>query len=947
MASLAKRMEGRALIGIEVLSWRAALMRLMPQAPGEFELRLAIAEILERDEKPASFAPLVDWLDGKAERMPRLARILSRLLSEAGFYGLESKKEWQQDLIRMLGYRHFSDQMLEESLLPDEVHLFCIDEMPKKAWNFFIGQKENVSIYHFSPCRMYWDDLYTDRERRNFARKWRNASNFEEFESYLKETHPLLANWGKVGRETIRLFDELESQEAYESEHGEKTLLYRLRQDLLDLETTGSVHVNPLDISMEIVAAGSSKLREVQILRDRLLSYFKKTNADPADVLVLAPDIKTYASLIQFVFGEEMPQRIAPIEGLASNHFAQGLLLFFELAGGRWDADQVLELFENRAFREKQSISAEDLELFRGWMQGARVRGGWDKKQGNWVDGLRRMLLGLAILLPGDEIRNLNLGQAERLDRFFQLVQRLQKLSEPFQSSLKRTLNEWATLLNELARSLFLPQEREQELLSSYLRKIYSAGEMFSESVFSWQLLRSLFVDACRSDADSYQAHLWQAVQFSSLQPGSIRPARAIFLLGMDGENFPRKQAAGSFDWECPSPEPGDVDRYLLLQALFAAKEQFSISYCHISPEDGKTVEMALPIQELLQTVDLFYSFKVPSEVYPALPFDRKAFEPKSRTPSYSLADYRAALQAPEAKPAPFWPRAEVDSRRRQLDLLDLAACAKNPWKYFLQKTMGIYLQKDPLFSELRSRDFELPVYVKRELLFASLDRPISELLKEKAHLLPPGAIGEGTRAQLEVTSREWQESMRKWGIDPKEIHSIRFSPRCKATRTLKEGWIEAPALQIDSDVEIIGDLKAVAPSGLLLESSGSKLSLALRHWPLLHVYLLHSGQKSGRLYSLHTGSSSLFEIDPFSALRRWIDYFFRAEKSLSPLIQPWAESFLRADFSDWSQKAHELLSREEDRWIRWVASRAAPCPLESIWEEWSAFSRETFAELI
>ncbi len=905
MASLSKRVDG-GWMGLEILTWREALMRLSSRIPNEFELRLGLAECLARKELPPSFKPLTEWMGQGKGREAKLARTLSRGLNQAGFYGLDSAKEWQSDLVRMLskdGLWRFPDQLIDSAEVSVEMHLFCIDEMPKKAWDFFA--RSGALIYHFSPCSLYWDDLCSDRERRSLVRKWRGASNVEEFESYLKDSHPLLANWGKIGRQTIRHLEELPSQEAYEFEPGNKRL-HRLQQELLELQTeTGDALA---DDSIELIAAGSSRLRELQILRDRLLAYFKQSGADPAEVLVLAPDIKPYAPLIQFVFGDEMPYSIAPIDGFRSNLLAQGLCLFFDLAGGSWDADRILELFESGPFRKKQNLSAEDLELFRGWMKDARVRSGWE----SWSDGLKRMVLALACLSPDEEVRGLDLGQAERLERLLEMIEKLRLFFDLFRSQEKRSLEEWGGKLNELVKELFLPEEKEKELFISFLRKIFSAAKKFPETLFSWELLHSLFVDFCKSDAQSYQPNLWQAVQFSSLQPGSIRPAKAIFLLGMENDAFPRKRSSGSFDWAASAPDPADSDRYLLLQAIFAAKERLSISYCHISPDDGKPVELSLPLQEL--------------KLAP-LPVN--------------------SLSLQEEKPSCFWPEKPLAERKKILDLKDLAALAKNPWKFFLQKTVGIYLHEEPLFSELRCQEFELPVYTKRELLFDSLSRPIEDLLKEKRHLLPPGVFGEGAQARLEFESNEWKEKLAGWKIDPKEIHSIHFSPRCKTSRTLKEGWIEAPALRV-GEIEIRGDLPGVAPSGLLLQSGGTNRSLAVRHWPLLLVHLLHFGQNKGALYSFQgSAKGAVFEIDAKAALERWIAYFFRAQESLSPLITPWIDSFLKDDFHEWSQKADEALAQEKDRWIGWVALRADPIPCQKIWEEWSAFTRETFAELI
>jgi len=935
LSALSQRKKGGALLGLEMMSWRDALVKLSRLIPGDLELRLSLLQLFEKKDLPSAFAPLAQWLQaesGETLRKISLSRILSCQILEAGFYGLESSCEWQKELMRALtvdGPWRFPDQLLESAAPPSaDLHCFCIDEMPDKAWDFFL--RGGAAIYQFSPCKMYWGDLCSERERGQLIRKWGKAKNVEEFEGYLKDTHPLLSNWGKLGRKAMQHFEDLESVEAYEMQ-GEASLLQKLQRDLLELRTLQDhprEEIAP-DGSLEVVQAGSSRLRELEILRERLLAWFQRTQAAPADVLVLAPDIKTYEPLIHFVFGDELALRIGPISALSSNLFLQGLLLFFSLASGRWEADLVLELFENRSFREKQSL--EDLELLRSWMQDAKIRSGWEDKQGNWTEGLRRMLLSLACLFPEDsalQVRNLDFGQADKLEQFLELLQMLRKRAAQFEARETRLLREWAELLSETAEELFKPETREKEPFTRFLQELFSAAEKFPDDHFSWPILQSLFEDACQGEATSYQAHLWQAVQFSSLQPGVLRPAKAVFLLGMESDHFPRQQLLGSFQWDSPVPKSVDRDRYLLLQVLFAAKEHLSISYCHISPDDGKEVEVALPVQELLQTVDLFYCLE--KKMILAYPARRRDFS--------------------SIRPTPFWPRVSLAQEPLQYDLKELFACAKNPWKFFLQKTLGVHLREELLFSEMRTEDFELPIYVKRDLVLASLHQPLDELLERRAHLLPPGVFGEGERVKLEALSREWKEALNKWEVDFKEVHSIRFSPRCRAERSLKEGWIEAPALQLDLDgrqVQIVGELRNVVSSGLLLENGGTKWKLTLRHWPLLLVNLLYTKQKSAFLYSLASGSSFQWEIDARSALCRWLRYFALAKQSLSPLIAPWAEIFLLKGKEEWKSSAHEKLVAEEDRWIRWVAARADPLPLDSIWGKWSEPLQETFAELL
>lgn len=941
MGALAMRQPSRALAGVHAISWREALIRIARMeghlVPSDLELRLAITEILEQKDLPVSFTPLLEWIRGGSSRKEKLSRLLLSKMSEAGFYGLGSDKEWQQELFRRLcvdGPWRLPDQLLQNAHLPSSiaaVHCFCIDEMPDKAWEFLLRHEERVSIYQFSPCRMFWEDLCSDKERKRLGRKL-DREAFEELEGYLKDTHPLLANWGKLGRQAIRRFDELEKTEEYE-EPCNDSLLGCLQNDLLSLRTLSDhppVPIASVDESLKLIAAGSCKLREVQILRDCLLSYFAKSKAAPADVLVLAPEIESYEPLIQLVFGDDLDFRIEPISQLSYNPFLQGLLLFFELAGGRWDADRVLELFENSAFSKKQGISPEDLELFRGWMVDARVRGGWERNAGNWIEGLRRILLGLVFLLPeekGVQIRNLDWGQSDKLELFLSVLYRLRDQASFFSSEKQQTLDGWMEILHRSVKELFYFTESQAKPFFECFNSLAAASHHYPESRFSFSLLRDFLEDACKDASSAYMPNHWQAVQFASLLPGALKPAKAIFLLGMDSESFPRKKSPCSFDWESSIPQKSDQDRYLLLQALFAAKECFSISYCHLSEEDGKAVEPALAVQELLQTLDQYYPLQQGKtseaivQIHPSLPYDRSYFSPSGGSlRSFSKRDYQAASS--KLKPLLFWPSAPPVERVRGeiFALKDLLECAKNPWKFFLKKRLGIYLREEPLFSKLRTEDFSLPKYVERNLLRASLCEPIEEVLKRQSFLLPPGVFGEAAKEDLEIKSKEWKRHFEAWGLQPAEVTSLQLN--CG------------------------GELQDIVGSGLLLAGE-KELQAMVRHWPAILTYLIETDQKRATLYFLEDGKShSIVVADPHTALSRWIDYYYRAQESLSPLIKPWIEPFLQKEFEEWSQKARDVLD-DKDHWLRWVADRADPLPLKKIWEQWALPLRETFTDLL
>jgi len=93
--------------------------------------------------------------------------------------------------------------------------------------------------------------------------------------------------------------------EAYE-EPGEETLLSSIQTDMLHLRGVGTdvtrQTLSPDDSSIQIHSC-HSPLREVEVLYDSMLRFFETYEGlEPRDILVLTPDIETYAPYISAVF---------------------------------------------------------------------------------------------------------------------------------------------------------------------------------------------------------------------------------------------------------------------------------------------------------------------------------------------------------------------------------------------------------------------------------------------------------------------------------------------------------------------------------------------------------------------------------------------------------------------------------------------------------------------
>ncbi|HBC35837.1 MAG TPA: exodeoxyribonuclease V subunit gamma, partial [Marinobacter adhaerens] len=200
---------------------------------------------------------------------------------------------------------------------------------------YVLSRFSQVVLCVHNPCQFYWADIISDRElltaERKRGRTHPALSAIEDPDQLHQHANPLLAAWGKQGRDYIRLLDEFDNPDQYRgsfqtpdqkidifSDHGNPEaprLLHQLQNDIHNLTPLREIRQQQrqLDVQQDHSLAfhqAHSPQREVEILHDQLLAAF---NVDPTlrprDVIVMVPDINVYAPHIQAVFGRYQPGR--------------------------------------------------------------------------------------------------------------------------------------------------------------------------------------------------------------------------------------------------------------------------------------------------------------------------------------------------------------------------------------------------------------------------------------------------------------------------------------------------------------------------------------------------------------------------------------------------------------------------------------------------------------
>ena len=178
--------------------------------------------------------------------------------------------------------------------------------------------------------------------------------------------------------------------------------------------------------------------RQVDVLREVLLGLLQDDpTLEPRDILVMCPDIETYAPLIVADFGlgdvvhgahpaHRLRVKLAdrsliqtnPLLGLASQLLA--------LAGSRVTASEVLNIAEAAPVRARFGFTDDDLESITRWVRQANIRWGFDQRASAAVSR-RLRAQHVAFRYRPDIGRRRDVGRRARLDRQHPAARRRQQ----------------------------------------------------------------------------------------------------------------------------------------------------------------------------------------------------------------------------------------------------------------------------------------------------------------------------------------------------------------------------------------------------------------------------------------------------------------------------------------------------------------------------------------
>ena len=628
----------------------------------------------------------------------------------------------------------------------------------------------------------------------------------------------LLASWARDAREMQLVLagsSEPFADHHHPVEHRSGTLLARLQAGVradrpppgppLPGEQDARPALHPDDRSVQIHSC-HGRARQVEVVRDAILHLLEEDAAlEPRDVIVMCPDIETFAPLIQATFGagettdgeqlDALPAEIRPPDlrvRLADRSLRQtnpvlGVVAgLIDLAQQRLTASQVLDLADREPVRRRFRFDDDDLTRMQDWVSRSGIRWGLDAAHrapfkldglanGTWRAGLDRILVGVTMTedeqrlfggaLPLDDVES---GAIDLAGRCAEFVDRLQAAIDALSTPLP--IGGWAEAIATAADSLTATSQRDawqrselQRLLDDVVAQATVAGTA-STTTIALAEVRALLAERLRgrpTRANFRTGHL----TICTLVPMRSVPHRVVCLLGLDDGVFPRRAPRDGDDLMLDDPRVGErdprtEDRQQLLDALLAATDRLIVTYTGNDERTNAPRPPAVPVGELLDVVDATVRSSDDAARehvvvrHPLQPFDPRNFA-RGRLVHDQVWSFdpvtlegARALTRPRSEPGPFLagPLAPADAALVEIE--DLVRFAQHPVRAFLRGRLGISVRdfSDELEDGLGVELDGLGRWgVGQRLLdarLAGIDGRTAVLAEIARGTLPPGVLG-------------------------------------------------------------------------------------------------------------------------------------------------------------------------------------------------------------
>ncbi|MBI5345970.1 MAG: exodeoxyribonuclease V subunit gamma [Chlamydiae bacterium] len=829
-------------------------------------------------EQKVFFEPLLHYLNsalknGSNKKLQRRISDLSDELTtlfiqysfqEKELFNYQKPQNWQEFLFKEI----FSPQNLFKQDFYSKLnfrkfdnchfHFFATSFLPLSFLRF-IDNFSNVCHYHLSFSLFFLEDLTTDFERRQIKKVLKKKKcpikNQEELDVYLKDKNSFLANMSVLKREHYKQVFELQNYDIIDDAdiiHEEKdlTFLKSVQNDFLQMRNVNDTpQIQCIDDGSLELHAATSKLREVQILKNNLLALLYSSNKEitPSDVCVMSFDIQSYLPFIQMVFDDLLSYRVLFIDLFSQSFLAKGLLHLLNLSNSRFDKNDLFALLDNPLFQKKFELTNEDALTLQEWIS----KSGFDlglnyqhrqsffnekKVNDNSLEhNIKKLIASLVFMVNEDDfslevnfsypIFSPDFTSSDLINKLIKIFSHLQDDIKFLQDDLMRPLQEWQNFLLKIYSTYFFVKPN-QEIEKIFEKQFFQfVNKLSGDEKFSFATIFKHLKKELENKAASFHVNALQSIQFCSIEEGSKLPFKVVYVLGMN-DDFPKLSLKSALSLiKNNFPQNIDKIKNQFLEIIFSARKKLYFSF--VDPE--KQLSCSNLLKEFLAYLDEAYLIdnEKPSKkivyFHPASIYDKKYYangryrsfdeEAYKQAKAYYLNNTPHPISFISAKASPT-------SESLTISIKELRSFAKNPLRFFLNRTLGVYLETT--FNKNEIGLSYLDKYLIREKV---LKEPIEKLLfsAELKGKLTQNCFSKADKIQLQDEASNHLQNLQGLNIHQKDIFTLELKDNVTGLKQMANNVFEAPSIKLQvlgNEINIVGPIANSSLKGLIKKKS-------------------------------------------------------------------------------------------------------------------------------
>jgi len=502
------------------------------------------------------------------------------------------------------------------------LHVLLAPTMPETLLRTLavLARERPVTVYALDPCREFWEDALSGKE---LARRKAEVSS-------PNEENPLLAAWGRAGRQTLAALHELADWNTEErfDEGGAEGALAEVQRSIVERRPIAPC---PADGTLSRVLAPSLR-REVEWVAAEIWQRIAE-GARFTEIAVLFPDgaRDRYLPLVESVLAEarQVPFASSEIPLVAGSPIAAAAHGLWSAAAGELTRSRLLDLVLSskvRAHLPDAQPSAwaallDRLGFFRGLVAEDTEGRGGDLSQ-----ALDRMALGA--VAPGERS-----AVSEPLCGLFPeeidaagdesggLYVLVRSLADDllFARHARLSLTEWSRFFGAMLSAYLHPESARDEAELGRVRTTLAALERRHLEGTRYPALVPLRVLLAELEAERVE---FGTPGVSGVTVGTLgghrgRTAAHLFVLGLGEGQFGGGGGERGLDVSRAARQRLDVehherDRYLFLETLLAARQRLTVSWVARDEASGEELSPSPVLAELFEAAGALFASHTP-----------------------------------------------------------------------------------------------------------------------------------------------------------------------------------------------------------------------------------------------------------------------------------------------------------------------------------------------